>query len=298
MDSAIVVSVCTYGRPEGLVRLIESIETTLRESDRILVVDNNPPDQDLLEEVRRRFPSVQIVRELNAGIPAARNRVLDEIRDEWAVIFIDDDEVAEPGWLEHHRAFALANEADVVFGPVISRFARGADPRVVQGGLLDRERHQTGASMPFGPTNNTLVKVRILKQHQHIRFDERYSESGGSDVDFFARLRREGARLTWNDDAVVVEDVPASRATKDWAKRRYQRMGGNMVSLLLDSQSSKTVIAAGALARVLTGALLAPFDALMGRSTRRGAGKVWFGLGMLKGLAGRGMKEYTRGEMS
>jgi succinoglycan biosynthesis protein ExoM len=291
-DGPILVTVCTYGRLDGLRKLLTSIETELRQGDHVLVVDNNaaPSAQ---EKLSPRFGNVRFVHEPEPGIPAARNRAVAELADEWALIFIDDDEFVPSGWLEAHRRFASESTADVFFGPVISSYDDGADARILRGDILDRPRRSSGTSMPYGPTNNTLVKSECLSRFGDLRFDPRFTRSGGSDVDFFARMRERGASLVWNDDAVVFETVPAERASIAWAKARYRRVGHNRVALAAPSQS-RFRLWASALARTALGSPFMLLEQITRRVTRAGSGRVWTAQGMLEALRGHSIHEYQR----
>lgn len=293
LDSRILVSVCTYGRPDGLRSLLDRLIEEVADVDRILVVDNNPANSGALDGFEETYPTVRFVHEATPGIPAARNRILDELGTEWAVVFVDDDEVPKPGWLESHRRFALATDADVIFGPVISRYADGASRAVTAGGILDRKRYPTGTAMPFGATNNTFVKVSALETFGPLYFDSKFTASGGSDVDFFDRMRRRGAKLVWNDAAEVEELIPATRASRDWCRARSMRMGHNLVHLQLRSHG-KLRLRVLAYARMVIGAVLLLWDAPRRRITQQGNGRVWTGLGMIEALRGEHRAEYVR----
>lgn len=288
-----MVTVCTYGRPDGLSRLLTSLRTEVGEWVDVLVVDNNPPGTDVLADVRAAFKWVTFVAEPEPGIPAARNRALEHIDGYWAVIFVDDDEYVAPGWLVAHVQYAKQSDAAVFFGPVISEYEPGSDSRVVRGQILDRARHKTGTELPYGPTNNTLVKVSALTSGS--RFDPRFTMSGGSDVHFFARLRQEGHKLAWNDAALVHESIPASRASVAWVQRRYERMGHNLVSLNRDQDRRRLRL--GALARIAMGGASMPLEWLTRRKLKGATGRLWVGVGMLRALRGDEHVEYVRSEV-
>jgi succinoglycan biosynthesis protein ExoM len=288
----ILISICTYGRPDGLAALLGSLASQVKLGDRVVVVDNNP-DRSTTTSLRDSFSWVEFVHESRAGIPAARNRALAQIADEWAIVFVDDDEVVSPGWLDAHRKYAETSDGAAFFGPVISLYGSHPDRRVVDGKILDRPRRATGTPMPYGPTNNTLLKRLALEQFAGLQFDERFTASGGSDVDFFARLKSAGAKLYWNDDAVVYEHIPNDRATIAWSKNRYRRMGHNMVHL--DGRHTRDgLILARALGRLLVGTAHLPRERLAGKITREGSGRIWLSQGMFAAVRGGNAVEYLR----
>jgi succinoglycan biosynthesis protein ExoM len=288
----VLVSICTYGRPDGLAALLESLEPQLKPGDRVVVIDNNP-DQSTTTRLRDTFDWVEFVHEPQPGIPAARNRALSQIADEWAIIFVDDDEVVTPGWLDCHREFARESDGGAFFGPVISLYGQHPDRRVVKGGILDRPRRATGTRMPYGATNNTLLKSRAVEEFGPLQFDERFTASGGSDVDFFARLRAKGVELYWNDDAVVYEHIPDDRATVAWSKNRYRRMGHNMAYLDRRTAPDRRILAV-AVGRLLLGAARLPVERLAGRITREGSGRVWLSQGVFEAVRGGHAVDYSR----
>ena len=93
----VTVAICTRDRPASLARTLRSLEAQVRPPREILVVDNGsgPATAELL---RREFPGVRMVREPVAGLDFARNRAIGAANCE-IVVFIDDDAVADPGWV-------------------------------------------------------------------------------------------------------------------------------------------------------------------------------------------------------
>ena len=78
-------------------------------------------------------------------------------------------------------------------------------------------------------TSNVLVDLACLDGVPRPLFDDAYGLSGGGDVVFFARLFARGVAMAWAEDAVVLEEVPATRAS--WAGSRGGgfRVGNHMV---------------------------------------------------------------------
>lgn len=93
----VTVAVCTCDRPASLARTLRSLEGQIRAPQEILVVDNGsrPGTEELL---RREFPLVRLVREPVPGLDFARNRAIATANSD-IVVFLDDDAVAEPGWV-------------------------------------------------------------------------------------------------------------------------------------------------------------------------------------------------------
>ena len=101
----VTVAICTRDRADVLGRALDSLNGQSRPPLEILVVDNAPSDDATRRQVELRHPAgdgspaVRYVREPVAGLDFARNRALAEARGE-VVAFIDDDAVADSGWVE------------------------------------------------------------------------------------------------------------------------------------------------------------------------------------------------------
>ena len=212
----ILVSLCaaTFRRPDGLDRLVRSLARVQLSKSQVAlelhVVDNDPDGSaetvcsDLHPEVP--FP-INYHIEPRRGIPYARNRSVAMIAPEADfAVFVDDDETVEPDWLEQLLRVQREYDADVVSGPVLPRFLSTPSPWIVKGRFFEHDRHQTGDRVDRAYTNNTLVRVEVLRRMAP-QFDERMVLSGGSDKQFFRRVHEAGYRMVWANDAIVYEWV-------------------------------------------------------------------------------------------
>jgi len=96
--ASITVAICTRNRPDQLRRALGSVLAQVPAPADVLVVDNEPSDDRTEILLRREFPGVRYVREDVPGLDFARNRALRSSASD-VVAFLDDDAVAEPGWL-------------------------------------------------------------------------------------------------------------------------------------------------------------------------------------------------------
>ena len=106
----IAVAICTRNRPRQLERALLSLRSQRDPPDAVLVVDNAPTADEAQRLVAGSFPEVRYVREDIEGLDFARNRALREV-GEAVVAFLDDDAVADPGWLAKIRDVFGENEA-------------------------------------------------------------------------------------------------------------------------------------------------------------------------------------------
>lgn len=303
----ILVSLCvaTFGRPEGLDRLARSLArlkpSEFRVALELNVVDNDPDGsaEPVCSKLRSevRFP-INYHIEPRRGIPYARNRSVAMIAPEADfAVFVDDDETVEPDWLEQLLRVQRENDADVVSGPVLPRFLSTPSPWMVKGRFFEHDRHQTGDRIDRAYTNNTLVRVEVLRRMAP-QFDERMVLSGGSDKQFFRRVREAGYRMVWANDAIVYEWVPESRMTGRWILQRAFRYGITTPLIERSVRPGWGLVArtfAMGCYRVCKGLLLLPVTLPWGRHLSLTCLRhICYGVGMLAGLFGMRYGEYRQ----
>jgi glycosyltransferase involved in cell wall biosynthesis len=288
----IVVAVVTFQRPALLAELASHLAPQLEAADaELLVVDNDPARS------AEGLAGVRYVAEPTPGIPAARNRALDEAGDATLLAFTDDDVRPSVDWLRALLDRQRATDADVVTGPVRFVFPSGA-PRWADGAHCFRTRAQSGPPPSWPATNNVLLRLDALRQNG-IRFEESYGMAGGSDTELFRRLGAAGATFAWADDAVVDELVPAERATARWAIKRSYRTG-NTVTLCDVEERGRGAVAGEAArqsARWARWGMRAAVASVVRRDVAgamRAASSFARAAGLLSGLTGHRVQEYQR----
>jgi len=228
----VTVALCTYFRPEKLDGCLESlIRQDTKVPYEIVVVDNdaNGSARTTVEDRAAMAADRGIVLtyhiEPEQSISLARNRAIAAARGDW-VALIDDDEVADPGWLDALVRCARAEDADGVWGPVVKTFPEKF-PRWLQASKyffrpqrvgLEGELHEELAS------NNAVLRREML-QSRPGPFDPKYGRIGGSDTELFEWLDHHGFRFFACPDAIVREEQPLSRASLRWMMRRGYRVG-------------------------------------------------------------------------
>lgn len=124
---AIVVSVLTYRRPDDLARLFRGLAEIDRPQGwtvRFLVVDNDPEGsaRPVVASARTNVAEdIAYVLEPNPGIPAARNRAVDEAAALGGrlLAFIDDDETPDQAWLSELVSHYERTRATLIGGPYL-----------------------------------------------------------------------------------------------------------------------------------------------------------------------------------
>jgi glycosyltransferase involved in cell wall biosynthesis len=117
-DITVVLTCFNYG-----AYLAESVASVLSQdggAPRLLVVDDGSTDAHTLAELERLPPGVAVLRQANAGLAAARNAGLRQLRTPFALVLDADDRLA-PGALRQLRE-PLAAEPALGFSYGIMRF--------------------------------------------------------------------------------------------------------------------------------------------------------------------------------
>lgn len=263
----ISVLIASIGR-ESLLETLRSVAAARvpeGQSVEIVIADDSKDGKVAALLAGEAFSLQLRVIPVGAGnVAVARNAALDAAIGDY-LIFVDDDEIVEPAWLEGHVSAAEDFSADAVFGPVFPIYPDGtpgwfvkADPLFVDSGWDD-----DGSVIPHGRTGNTLVRRSALGD---LRFDPAFGRSGGEDYDLFRRFRDGGARMVVTSRARVHEYVPPHRARMAYVWQRARR-GGQIYSWAQLKDGNWRVrlalIAEGACKTVLfglVGLVLVPFD--------------------------------------
>lgn len=286
----ISVLIASMGRPFLLSTLESVADARIPEGETVeVVVADDSPDGAVARLVAGMNYGLPLrVLPLGAGnVSQARNACLDAANGDW-LIFVDDDEMVEPGWLEGHLSAARDFAADAVFGPVFPRYPEGTPGWFVAADPLfqDWDWDDDGRLHPHGRTGNTLIRRAAL---QSLRFDPTFGKSGGEDHDFFLRFAAAGNRMVVTNRARAYEDIPPARATPAYALRRAIR-GGQIYAetRLKDGRLiTRLAFAADAAFKFAVGAglwlALRPFD--RPRSFRYGK-RAATNMGKLRGVVG------------
>ncbi len=302
----VTVGILTYQRPQSLVSTLDSLRplathspaTSWRLHD-VLIVDNDrtpSAERTVQSLVDAGHPlPLRYRHEPTPGLAAARNRALDDA-DGDVLVFIDDDEVAEPGWPDGLLRVMEATGAAMVGGPVRTRFHHQPPAWVVDGGLFDRPEPPDGTPQTWLRSGNLALDLAQIRSCG-LRFDQRFAFSGGEDTDFSLRARRLGLDLQWSATAPVTELVGPDRTTLAWLTRRERRATANWVRAELAGDPTlkrRALIAARATTRLAQGLALAGAGVATRRRSRSAWGlmRVSRGLGSFHGLAGGNRPEY------
>lgn len=228
MSNIIIIGIITYMRPTMLGNALTSLKDihippgcTIE----AVVVDNdiNGSARTITETMQVKFPfPLHYFIEEKRGIPAARNRAIDEAKKRVAteLAFFDDDEEVDKDWLSHLCA-CHQKKKSITIGPVLPFYPDNAPDWIVKGGFFEPKRYNTGDIVQGAATGNVLYNMAIFNL---LRFDERFALTGGTDVLLSAQAIQRGEQVTYCAEAIAYEHVPISRMNSRWLLQRAYRV--------------------------------------------------------------------------
>lgn len=301
----VVVLIPTFRRPESLEHLLDALAALRTDANvTVLVADNDNERHegfDLCERLRARgyrwlLDSI-IVPE--RGIAQVRNalvaRMLTAHRAEF-VAMIDDDEWPSSGWLDEFLRVQKQTGADALQGSIRRVFEKHPGAWVVHcDGVTDVVR-ATGPTAMLQGAGNLLLRRAVIEALPAPWFDPAFALTGGEDADFLLRLKENGARFAWADDALAFDRVPASRANLKWALKRAYSVGNSDMRVFLKHRPTRSAMLDQAM-RIAGALLLSPFLFLLLMADRnrrvKPLRKLFRAAGKIAALGGHSHAEYS-----
>lgn len=201
------IQFCTYNRAALLARVLEACfdQTIAEDSYEIVLVDDGSTDEthDVIETARRRATcAFTVVTQRNAGLAAARNVGVARARGE-RIIFIDDDVLPIPTFIDEHLRAAARRPGTIVRGGAIEVVSPDELPPPIWSikNYSGNYFWTTNVSLP-------LAVIRAIGG-----FDESFSEYGWEDIDVGLRLRASGVRAIFAPKALVYHVKPPPRTS-------------------------------------------------------------------------------------
>jgi len=226
----------TYNREQYVFRAVESILSQTYRDFEFIIVDNGSTDRSgqIVDEYASKDSRIQVIHRPRGNIGAGRNTGLDVAKGEY-IAFIDDDDWAEPDFLEFLYNLAVENRADIsICGATDRTFdekrVMSAEEALVE--LMRRKKYTTGFPM----------KLFRKKLSNDIRFSEKDNfDDIGLIYKLFAKartivyhglpkyyvLRHEGNNSAWTTDYrlltsdILDEYLNAYRARTEWLCEKF-----------------------------------------------------------------------------
>lgn len=202
------IQLCTYNRAALLERVLEACfdQTVEEQSYEVVLVDDGSSDATpaVVERAAARAGCrFTAISQPNRGLAAARNAGIARAVGE-RIIFIDDDVVVLPNFVEEHLRSGAAAPAAVVRGGAIEVEDLDVLPPPVWS--------IANYSGNFFWTTNVSVPLATIRAVG--AFDESFAEYGWEDIDVGMRLRAAGVRAVFNPRALVYHFKPRPRVDR------------------------------------------------------------------------------------
>ncbi len=244
----VAVTLPTFRRPEHLLKTLKSIENQVTKRDFVCVVMENDPDTgegakvaaDFFKQSRIRGIVINANRRGNcSAYNAGWFTALEKFSNLRWIMVIDDDEVAEPEWIEKMTRSAETLGVDMVGGPQHPLFEGQTDPKWSKHPVFQPAHHTSGKVPIIYSTGNVLISAEVLRYMGYPYLEEKFNFLGGGDSDFYSRCKREGYRFGWENDAPVIETIPARRTEMSWLNARGLRNGA--ISTLIEKRAANGI---------------------------------------------------------
>jgi glycosyltransferase involved in cell wall biosynthesis len=302
----LVICACTYRRPAGLNRLLQSLgkqklKGVSEEQIAVLIVDNSPEGsaQTICANYQNWRFKLHYRHEGRKGLAHARNACLEASAELGAsfLLFTDDDCVASPGWVQALFDSLASRKAAAAVGPVFPIFDCIPGPALPLQAYASRPRAKGGFALE-GHTCNAIVSAKVIRQHG-LRFDTRFNETGGEDTAFFMAISSLGFTILYADRAIIHEWVPQSRMKTAWLLRRWYRTANATARIEGSSASARARCLVLGAARMAAGSMKIAYAVFIGRWQSPFAVTQSFytfcrGAGFLAGALGLSYREYAR----
>jgi GT2 family glycosyltransferase len=305
----IVVTIPTFKRPEHVLETLASVRD--QQTDRrfaVIVMDNDAEGLQGVGATKSWFEKSDVAGLLiiahdrgncnayNAGFRTA----LEMFPNAQSVLVIDDDEIADPKWLENMCATREKFGTDIVGGPQRPVFAKPEHRHFANHPVFSPHYTKTGIVPILYSSGNMLLGRHVLETHGHPYLDLKFNFMGGGDADFLDRSVRKGFTLAWCEEAPVFETVPERRTESDWIRARSLRNG--VISTLVEKKQRAKEPLGGLRTFAKSLALLAasPFRAALNSfksgSVSIGLYPVYIGVGRVLAEFGYSNEQYRNPE--
>lgn len=233
--------ICSYNRARFIISAVDSIFNQDFDKSRyeVIVVDNNSTDNTikLLEEYKNAHPDYHFryYTELNQGVAYTRNRCAKEATGE-IVAYLDDDSVAQPGWLTDTVNFFDAHpKVYSTGGKIVPQFLTGIPDwysKYFFGlvGNFDQgpnEKRLTGARYPCGA--NMAFRKKVFDEIGYFNTELGRKGMGllaNEEKDIYLRILGANHEVWYLPYVKVLHNVESNKFDKNYVRRHSMGIGG------------------------------------------------------------------------
>lgn len=230
MNCAYTVALCTHNHADRLTRTLADL-TQIQSPQagwELLIIDNGCSDGTSELLAGHDWPAdwtVRVVREEKLGLSNARNRAINEARGQY-VIFMDDDETADPEWLCAYERLIRAKQPDA-FGSRIRVLFEDMRPPWLTDELLGflGELNRADEIIPLAEPGTFFhggnFGIRKTVCDTVGGFDAMLGRkgtdnTGGEEVDFYRRLLNARLKVWWTPEAIIHHRIRAAKLNRSY----------------------------------------------------------------------------------
>lgn len=228
-ENGVSIIVPTFRRPDGLDMALQSLrgQTSGDLPMELIVVDNDPGGtaRQAVETyaATAAFPT-SYVHEPNPGVSNARNAALAAAKYRY-LAFLDDDQVAGPGWVEGLLAAIQAHTTVLAFCPTDAVIPNPGRYEAYMEDFFSRR-----PDLPDGLTEDVFGCGNSMLDRNLIPlpdppFELASNELGGEDDVLFEYLQTNGGKVVWTNRVRAKEHIRPHRATLGYVWTRAFAFG-------------------------------------------------------------------------
>ena len=240
MTIAYTVALCTHNHADRLERTLADLPRIRMPKAKweLLVIDNGSRDATPALLARHAWPAdwdVRVVREDMLGLSNARNRAISEARGEY-IIFMDDDETADPDWLCAFDRLIEMQRPDAFGGRIKVLFEEDFRPPWLSNellgflGELNRSENivpltDPGTSFYGGNFGFRRTVCDVVGNFDASLGRKGTDNTGGEEVDFYRRLLKSAFKVWWTPEAVIHHRIQAEKLNRGYFHDLHYRQG-------------------------------------------------------------------------
>ncbi len=242
----IVVTLPTFRRPEHLIRTLDTLNAQKTERRfAVVVIENEAEKKEGAEVAAPQFDAGKyrgmLIVESHRGNCNAYNAgwltAMTYFPNFKYVIVIDDDELADPMWIENMVSTAERFNASLVGGPQYPIFEKPNSEQWAKHPVFLPHYTKTGIVPIIYSSGNLLIARPVLEAIGYPFMDLKFNFTGGGDSDFLSRSKAKGFQIAWCAEGIVRETIPVRRLENDWIRARGLRNG--VLSTLIEQRKRK-----------------------------------------------------------
>ncbi|GAB5506247.1 MAG: glycosyltransferase family 2 protein [Rhizobiaceae bacterium] len=194
-------------------------QTVARERYEIVIVDDASDDDTPAAVEENAAPNIVYRRhETQKAAAYARNRAIEAASGK-LLLFVDDDALVRPDFIEQHLITHEQATGLVVSGPIVECSKPPAERNPPAGWMLGRH------SNPFATGNASIARETILRAGM---FDEDFGTYGWEDSEMYRRLVKTGVKRHYNWRAPIYHYKPETVRRSFFDRIRLEQKRGAM----------------------------------------------------------------------